>query len=540
MRLVENGEQQKLLSSRHSEDSDSACPAVDLELDDFGAGALHDTVPLSRPSTSFIFDHVFWRDRLRKSFSFRLRARPLSHRLMQCLLVLFILTLSLVVVCSAFFPSYSHPPDRYTLLRQRTQQTPQTPGRANTQNAKVFVAASLYDPEGTLVSGDWGQSVLGLIDILGPENVFLSIYEDNADEKSKLALDDFAAQLSCNASLVAEDLDVSQLPHVSTPDGTHKLSRIAFLAEVRNRALRPLCNKDLSAFSTRFDRLLYLNDVLFDPVDAANLLFSTNVDEQTGQTLYLAACAVDFIDTIKFYDTFATRDVEGYDMGVPFYPWFTAAGEAVSRRDVLAQKDAVRVKSCWGGMVAFEARWFQPWMYDAGDSGGLGNNTNRPPLRFRAENESFWESSECCLVHADLTALASEELDLGGTGIFMNPYVRVAYSKRVLKWLHLTKRVERLYSPLHRLVNAIAKRPGFNERRMQQPGESVVDRTWVWNADSGEELPHKMLGAYRSVRRIASPGGFCGVRHLSFINEHPGQGEERWGTVRAPPDRGEG
>lgn len=73
---------------------------------------------------------------------------------------------------------------------------------------------------------------------------------------------------------------------------------------------------------------------------------------------YKAVCAVDFVESWKFYDTFATRDAEGYSIGVPVFPWFVNEGEARSRRDVLEGRNAVRVKSCWGGMVAFDGRYF--------------------------------------------------------------------------------------------------------------------------------------------------------------------------------------
>jgi hypothetical protein len=137
------------------------------------------------------------------------------------------------------------------------------------------------------------------------------------------------------------------------PTGEKRTKRIAFLAEVRNRALRPLAAEGAG----RFDKLLYINDVMFKPVDAINLLFSTNVDA-SGRSQHGAVCAVDFINAFKIYDRFATRDFEGYDMGIPFYPWFTDAGGGSSRQDVFDQKDAVRVRACWGGMTAFEAKWF--------------------------------------------------------------------------------------------------------------------------------------------------------------------------------------
>ena len=126
---------------------------------------------------------------------------------------------------------------------------------------------------------------------------------------------------------------------------------IPFRGEEPRLALRPLEAEK----AVQFDKILFVNDVIFDPIDAVNLLFSTN-HQPPGYTQFQAACAVDFINAFKFYDRFALRDFEGYTSGIPFFPWFTDAAQAISRRDVLAQKDAVRVRACWGSMVAFEAK----------------------------------------------------------------------------------------------------------------------------------------------------------------------------------------
>lgn len=107
------------------------------------------------------------------------------------------------------------------------------------------------------------------------------------------------------------------MPKVTLPDGTERIKRIAYSAEVRNQALQPLEESDIV-----YDKILFRDDVLFDPIDAAQLLFSTNVNEHGhGKASYHAACAVDFINPFMFYDTFATRDIEGYSMSVPFFPW---------------------------------------------------------------------------------------------------------------------------------------------------------------------------------------------------------------------------
>ncbi|KAK5174663.1 uncharacterized protein LTR77_001745 [Saxophila tyrrhenica] len=460
---------------------------------------------------------------------------------------------------------------------------------------KIFIAASLYDKEGALLSGHWGQSVHRLINILGHENVFLSIYEDNPDQESRRALYDFEASLPCDSSIKHEDYDGSDLQHIILPDGTRRLRRIAFLAEVRNRALRPLEDAQSKAFNTTWDKLLYLNDVAFDPIDAANLLFSTNVDESTGKTNYRAACAMDFINPFKFYDTLAARDIEGYSMGVPFYPWFSNAGKAASRHDVLDQKDAVQVKSCWGGMVAFEGKWFQPWVHQPASSAedpsqppadveyephrgdllksrstegheeqGIDalarnvqlmtttNTTPASPLRFRSETDSYWDASECCLIHADLASLVSAGSSSSSVSdqepaIFMNPYIRVAYSPSVLRWLPFTSRFERLYTWPHRLINIIARRPSYNPRQFQKEGDEVVDRVWRWDEDSMEavrngtiaDVEGGMQGRYVSVRRKATAGMFCGGRRARYaLDAKKGDREGHWGAFDAPVDVG--
>jgi len=104
--------------------------------------------------------------------------------------------ITLVLVAGIFFPSYTVRPPHYEHLRKvATNST--VPGRANPYNETVFITAALYEEKGSLVSGAWGKAVLKLIDLLGPEYVHLSVYEDNADLKTKQALAEFRKKLSC-------------------------------------------------------------------------------------------------------------------------------------------------------------------------------------------------------------------------------------------------------------------------------------------------------------------------------------------------------
>lgn len=69
----------------------------------------------------------------------------------------------------------------------------------------------------------------------------------------------------------------------------------------------------------------------------------------------------------------------------------------------------VPVKSCWNGIVVFQA---SPFYED-------------PSLRFRAVPDSLalhhLEGSECCLIHADNQLSAT-------SGVWLNPNVRVSYN----------------------------------------------------------------------------------------------------------------
>lgn len=338
-----------------------------------------------------------------------------------------------------------------------------------------------------------------------------------------------------NSSLVAGHVDRAALPHVKLPNGQEKLKRIEFLAHVRNRALAPLEDPESSAYSVHFDKLLYINDVVFDPIDAANLIFSTNVDE-TGKAKYHAACAADFINPFKYYDTFATRDDQGNRIGVPIYPWFSDAGDANSRKDVLDQKDAVKVRSCWGGMVAFNARWFQSgsihadpgvadWTVDhnmTSSNQEFAENTpiipnTTPPIRFRASADTFWDASECCLIHADIEAAVNRTGSLS-SGIYLNPYIRVAYSSGTLSLLRLSRRFELLFAPFQKLLGVSLGLPTRNPRRVQEVGHQYEDMIWEYD-DAAWLTTGNVSGGYRKVTRAALPGGFCGSRKLLVLGE---------------------
>jgi len=438
----------------------------------------------------------------------------------------------LIVIFGTFRPSYKHPPLHYDILRTSISES-QDKGRGNPLREQIFISCALYDKNGHLAGGSWGQSVLEFIDILGPENVFLSIYENDSGDAGATALLELRSRVKCDHEIVSElHVPADSFPKVILPDGTERHKRIPYLADMRNRALRALDKGS----NRKYDKVLILNDVFFNPVDAAQLLFSTHVG-QDGKADYLAACAVDFINPFKFYDTYATRDLDGYSMGVPFFPWFSSAGRGRSRQDVLDQKDAVRVKSCWGGMVAFDALYLQsfpPVMQEGFQE--IDHHTISPdqprnvstPVRFRAEPEIFFDACECCLVLADVIRTANPPNVEDDPRVYLNPFVRVAYDPTTLSWLGFTRRFERLYSLPHWLVTVLARLPTYNPHRAVEQGERFQEE--VWRSDSAQPGG----GSWQIKDRTARNGLYCGVREMQVLLQKQRTDDKNWANTPIP------
>lgn len=170
-------------------------------------------------------------------------------------------------------------------------------------------------------------------------------------------------------------------------------------------------------------------------------------------------------------------------------------------------------------MVAFDARFFQ--LSTAGP-----DRDHR--LRFRASNDAFWEASECCLIHADIQDVPINPEEITDTGIYMNPFVRVAYDSRTLSWLGFARRPERLYTLIHNILNPLVSLPRFNPRRTEVPGQRVTETAWVpdENDDGG--------GSFQEAKRIASNDGFCGRPGLQVIVEDRQEGEAGWESIPVP------
>ena len=144
-------------------------------------------------------------------------------------------------------------------------------GRKSEKRPKVFVASTHWNNEANLRKF-WNKAVLDLAEHLGPDNVYISIYESGSWDNSKGALtllDQGLERLGVQRSIVLDDTahtdEIAKAPGeegwIDTPRGRRELRRIPYLAKLRNLSLKPMVNMAFNG--VRYDKVLFLNDVAF-------------------------------------------------------------------------------------------------------------------------------------------------------------------------------------------------------------------------------------------------------------------------------------
>jgi Cryptococcal mannosyltransferase 1 len=122
-----------------------------------------------------------------------LRLLILAYNAVVILLVLFVIQ---TVFDAVFFPSYWSLPAHYVEFEKRLHAGPST-GKGNPTGQKIFIASNIIQHD--KIRGDWGKSLLKLVDYLGPENVFVSIYENDSGPEAPKALAWLRSQLPCQS-----------------------------------------------------------------------------------------------------------------------------------------------------------------------------------------------------------------------------------------------------------------------------------------------------------------------------------------------------
>ena len=136
---------------------------------------------------------------------------------------------------------------------------------------RIFIASTHWNNEAILRS-HWNAAILELVQEIGVENIYISIYESGSWDDSKGALRELDLELErfgVSKTIILDETthvdEIEKTPAASgwidTPRGKTELRRIPYLSNLRNLSLKPL--HDLAKSGSKFDYVLFLNDVVF-------------------------------------------------------------------------------------------------------------------------------------------------------------------------------------------------------------------------------------------------------------------------------------
>lgn len=161
--------------------------------------------------------------------------------------------------------------DLVSILSIYMRQLPPPKPQSSREKERIYIASIHWNNEAVLRS-KWIEAVVDTVKLLGPENSYVSVYESGSWDDSKGALRVLNATLDTTGvqrSIVLDDnthLDeIAKIPGpsgwIDTPRGKRELRRIPYLSKLRNISLKPLA--DLALRGIKFDKILFLNDVVF-------------------------------------------------------------------------------------------------------------------------------------------------------------------------------------------------------------------------------------------------------------------------------------
>ena len=272
-----------------------------------------------------------------------------------------------------------------------------TPKELNSYN--YFIAANFYNAEQGL---EYSLPELEkLIYMLNKNNnVFISFVENGSTDRTKEILSGFELSLQASKKIViCNQTSTSswKLSHILGESYIKKLFkqrpalRYQKMAVLRNIALAPL---KTHTFPNNYKtKVIFLNDVFFTSNQILELI-------STNSGSYDMVCALDFY--YQFYDVLVTRDITGYWFS-GYYP-YTRHTESLQN---LTKGLPIKVKSCWNGIVVFDAEPIQ-----------------QDKVEFRGRN---YDNSTCECVQSECLLFCFDFLSLGKDSIWINPNVKVSY-----------------------------------------------------------------------------------------------------------------
>ncbi|KAI3658326.1 hypothetical protein MP638_004159 [Amoeboaphelidium occidentale] len=169
-------------------------------------------------------------------------------------------------------------------------------------------------------------------------NVFVTIYESGSNDLTKALL-----------RMLEKSLTERGIQHIITSDNFILYPdehRIDHLAAARNRAI----DQAFEMFNdVQFDRILFMNDILFCADDILELLLQSYENDAD------LTCGLDYdqdADGLGFYDIWVARDIKGRMFSKRPLNAFTSD---VSSNRLIEEQQPFQVGCCWNGMSVIKA-----------------------------------------------------------------------------------------------------------------------------------------------------------------------------------------
>lgn len=260
----------------------------------------------------------------------------------------------------------------------------------------------------------WASETLQLIDILGRQNVYVSVTENDSMDDTATKLRQFGTELK-GRNIMHNVNITSGIREKPLKDPWRSVPhRVGYMTNLRNGALQAL--EDVRK---RFDVVVLLNDIVYHHTDVLKLVAALGGDDiKTDPSKDIAAqpkrrmaCGLD-LDGAALYDAWVLQDRCGRPI-TGLWPFFTSEEDKQAVRD----GRVLEVGTCWNGIAVLDGDMFlEP---------SLRSDTadwDAEPLRFQQPPKCI--ISECTLLPLRVTNTT------GGAPIVVDPTVIVAYSIR--------------------------------------------------------------------------------------------------------------
>ncbi|KAK9234552.1 cryptococcal mannosyltransferase 1-domain-containing protein [Lipomyces kononenkoae] len=227
-------------------------------------------------------------------------------------------------------------------------------------NDAYFIAANFYNNDDILPT--WTAEMAKLINVLGSDNVYVSLAENDSQDNTASSLLRFSRYMHHHGVQHTLNITSGLRPLPLHDPWIDTQTRISYMTTIRNIALAPLKDVSSTQLGSRMKYIIFLNDVIYRHTDVLKLLDAVqNNDNGTGSIMpVVMACGMD-MQTATLYDQWADRDICGNGIN-GMYPFFSRPKD----RKTVRKATLVDVGTCWNGLVVMNADPFlsPPRTYD--------------------------------------------------------------------------------------------------------------------------------------------------------------------------------